>query len=261
MRNIQLALEYDGTDFFGFQRQPKHLTIQEVLEAALSKLLDRKTKISAASGRTDTGVHALCQVVNFRTASGRSLDQIQRGLNALLPPAIAVTGVAEMPADFHARYSAKSKIYEYRIWNHPVRSPLLGVRACHIPYRLDLKKMRQGARLLTGRHDFRAFCAAGSGQEKEKGQGARGKGQGKRKNTVRTIKQFRVKRTGNLITISAEADGFLYHMVRNLAGTLIALGSGKISLKEVKFILQSRNRKLAPATAPARGLTLLGVTY
>lgn len=251
MRNIKLTLEYDGANFFGFQRQPHHPTIQEALEKALSKFFDRKIKISAASGRTDTGVHAAGQVVNFKTDSDRELAKIQNGLNALLPPQIAVKAIQKVPLKFHARYSAKLKTYEYQIWNHPVRSPLHRVRACHIPHPLNSRKMRQAAKMLIGSHDFRSFCAANRALRLES----------KEKNTVRTIKRFEIKRTGSLIVIRVEANGFLYHMVRNLVGTLIELGAEKIGLSDVQKILKARNRTAAPQTAPAAGLTLLSVTY
>lgn len=248
VRNIKLVLEYDGSQFHGFQKQPHHPTVQEVLEKALSKLLNQKTKISAASSRTDAGVHAEHQVVNFKTSSSRSLEQIQKGLNALLPKTVAIKQIKEVPADFHARYSAKSKMYEYHIWNHPIRSPLLAGKTVHFPYALNLAMMRKGALLLKGRHDFRSFCAAGS-TAMEKG------------NTVRVIHQFTLRKRGDLIIFKVAANGFLYHMVRNLVGTLLELGQGHISLTDLKAILHSKDRKLAGVTAPAAGLVLVDVTY
>ncbi|MCM8775494.1 MAG: tRNA pseudouridine(38-40) synthase TruA [Candidatus Omnitrophica bacterium] len=245
MRNIKLVLEYDGSRFFGFQRQPRRRTVQEILENALTRFFDRKTKISAASSRTDTGVHADYQVVNFLTPSPRSIGQIQKGLNALLPVDVAVKEVAEVPADFHSRYQVRSKIYEYRVWNHPVRSPLHAHQACHIPYRLSLSRMRQGAKLLTGRHDFSSFCAA----------------HGSAKDRVRNIKSFRIIKRGFLILFQIEAEGFLYHMARNLVGALIELGRGRLTVNQLQVILKKRDRRSAPSTAPACGLTLLSVSY
>ena len=246
MRNLKLTLEYDGTSFFGFQRQPHHPTIQEALEKALSKLLNRKTKIAAASGRTDTGVHAEGQVVNFKTKNKMPAAQIQKALNAILPREIAVRKIEEVPDAFHARYSAKSKTYEYRIWNDLVRSPLMRAHAYFVSTPLDFVRMKQGAKLLTGKHDFCSFCSA-SGVVRE--------------NTVRTLKRFQVTKKGPLIRIQVEADGFLYHMVRNLAGSLIELGQKKISLQDLKKIIVAKDRRKAGGMVPARGLVLIGVNY
>jgi len=247
VRNIRLILEYNGSSFFGFQKQPQAPTIQAALESALSRLLNQKTKIQAASGRTDTGVHAEYQVVNFKTAHGMPLPQIQKGLNALLPAPIAVKKVTAMPVDFHARYHARSKVYEYRIWNAPVRSPLTE-RAVHIPGKLDTVKMKKGILILKGRHDFRSFASSRGPSYPDK-------------DTVRTISRFQLIEEGHLLTFRVEADGFLYHMVRNLMGALVELGKGKITLNELRKILQSKDRRLAGSMAPAEGLTLTRVTY
>ncbi|OQA55789.1 MAG: tRNA pseudouridine synthase A [Candidatus Omnitrophica bacterium ADurb.Bin277] len=252
IRNIKLVLEYDGASFFGFQRQPGKPTIQEALEKALSGFFDRKMKIASASGRTDTGVHAEGQVVHFKTDSGRSLYQIQKGLNAHLPPSIAVKSVEEVPEDFHARYSARSKIYEYRVWNHPCRSPLLAGRVHHIAYPLDSAAMRRAAKYLVGRHDFRSFTS----------ESAVRKGR-KRKDVsfVRIIKKLRIDKKGDLLVFRFEADGFLYHMVRNMVGTLLEVGRGKREPSDMKAILDSRARRFSGVTAPPAGLTLHRVDY
>lgn len=248
MRNIKIILEYDGSVFYGFQKQPRHPTIQEALETALSKLLNRKTKIAAASGRTDTGVHAVCQVVNFRCTSRLSLAQIQKGLNALLPKQIAVREASEAGSDFHARYQARFKRYQYRVYNHPVRSPLRSNRAFHVPEPLSLPQMRAAAKILTGRHDFRAFCASsGAGSQK--------------KNTVRTVKSLEISKKGDEIIFEVSGDGFLYKMVRNLVGLLIEVGRKERSVRDVERILASTNRCLPGSTAPAHGLTLVDVRY
>jgi tRNA pseudouridine38-40 synthase len=247
MRNIKLVLEYNGSIFSGFQKQPGRLTIQEVLEKALSGFFDCKMKIAAASGRTDTGVHAEGQVVNFKTSSAHTLKQIQKGLNALLPPPVAVKNIEEAGADFHARYSVRSKAYEYRIWNHPCRSPLVAGRAFHVPYPLDLAKMRKAARSFIGKHDFRSFTSVSSMK--------------KGSSCVRTVKRFQIKRQGRLILMHVEADGFLYHMIRNMVGTLLEVGRGKRKVEEIPVILKARNRRLAGATAPSEGLTLIRVRY
>lgn len=251
MRNLKLTLEYDGSKFFGFQRQPDRSTIHEELEKALSKLFNRKMKIAAAAGRTDAGVHAAGQVVNFKMRSSRTLSQIQKGLNALLPHSVAVKKAEEVPEDFHARYSAKSKTYEYRIWNHPVRSPLQNARAYHVPEKLDLGGMRCAVKFLRGRHDFRSFCASGSHAMQD----------GRRRGTIRTIKRFDMRRKGALIRFLIEADGFLYHMVRNIVGTLLEVGRQKLEADEVRGILLARDRRRAGPTAPASALTLISVRY
>ena len=247
MRNIKLVLEYNGSAFFGFQKQPGKPTIQEALEKALSSFFDRKMKIGAASGRTDTGVHAEGQVVHFKTASAHELWQIQKGLNALLPPSIVAKDIEEVPAAFHARYSVRSKVYEYRIWNHACRSPLIAGRAFHVPQKLNVAKMRQAAKVLVGKHDFRSFTSVTALK--------------KGSSCVRTIKYFQIKRQGPLLRIRVEANGFLYHMIRNMVGTLLEVGRGKRQVKDIASILKAKDRRLAGMTAPAEGLTLIKVTY
>lgn len=245
MRNLKLTLEYDGTHYFGFQRQPHHPTIQEALEKALSQLLSQKVKIAGASSRTDSGVHAEAQVVNFHTSHPCDLRTLQKGLNALLPPDIVVKDVREVPPEFHARYHAKWKTYEYRIWNHPLPSPLHAIRAHHVRHRLNLSAMRCAARILRGRHNFSSFCAAG----------------GAAKNHVRHIRLLNIKREGPLVLVRIQANGFLYHMVRNIVGALIEVGKEELSVEELKKILKAKDRRLAPPTAPAGALTLVAVSY
>lgn len=248
MRNIKLVLEYDGAHFFGFQRQPDRPTVQEALEKALSQFFDRAVKIQAASGRTDTGVNASCQVVNFKTESSRDLAQIQRGLNAILPSAVAVKKIEEVTENFHARYSVRGKTYEYWVWNHPVRSPLIARRAYHVPDQLNLTKMRQASKLLIGRHDFKSFCASGSKA-------------GERGNTVRKIEGLEIRKEGFLLKIRIRADGFLYRMVRNIVGTLLEVGEGRLTLSEFKKILRAKDRKKAGRTVPPWALTLVETRY
>lgn len=247
-RNIKLTLEYDGTDFAGFQFQPGRPTIQQVLEEALSKFFDKPTKIKSASGRTDAGVHAKFQIVNFLTSSKAELWQIQKGLNAHLPDSVAVRKVEEVSAKFHARFQAKSKTYEYKIWNDRVRSPFQLRYAHQVPSPLNVSAMRRAAAFLTGKHDFRSFCATEKpGEPKKK--------------TVRTIKKFVVQKKGSLVCLRMTADGFLHHMVRNIAGTLLEVGRGKIKADEVGKILKSKDRRRAGMTAPAKALCLVDVTY
>ena len=250
MRNIKLILEYDGSDFFGFQKQPGKSTIQEVLEKALSSFFDCKMKISAASGRTDAGVHAEGQVVNFKTLSLRELWQIQKGLNALLPPPVVVKEIEEVSESFHSRYSAKSKIYEYRIWNHSCRSPLLAGRSFHVPQRLSLLKMRKAAKFLMGRHDFRSFTS-----EAQVAKGRKGV------SFIRTVKELRIQKKGSLILVRIEADGFLYHMMRNIVGTLLEVGRGLREPVDIRTILKARDRRMSGMTVPSDGLVLHKATY
>lgn len=247
LRNIKLVLEYDGSAFHGFQLQPKHTSVQRSLEKALARLCGKKTKISSASGRTDAGVHALHQVVNFKTQSPRPVQVIQKALNAVLPDEIAVVSAEEVPESFHARFDVKVKTYEYRIWNSRVRSPLLIGRVWHVPFKLDLEKMKKGAELLCGTHDFRSFCTTDASKKNQE--------------TTRTVYSFEVLQEGNLIFLRVSADGFLYRMVRNFAGALADLGSGKISLEDLKKSLQAKDRREVGCMAPSEGLYLFNVTY
>ena len=252
MRNIKLTLEYDGAPFSGFQRQPGKPTVQEALERALSKFFDRSMKIAAASGRTDAGVHAEGQVVHFKAPGDHELWQIQKGLNAYLPPSVAVKSVEVVPGGFHARYSAKSKAYQYRVWNSPFRSPLLARTTCHVPYALNVKAMQKAAKYFLGSHDFRSFT---SERAVLKGRS------GKSVSFVRTLKALRIKREGRLLTFFFEADGFLYHMVRNMVGTLLEVGRGKRQPSDILRTLKAKDRRFSGMTAPSEGLTLIRVSY
>ncbi len=248
MRNIKLILEYDGAAFFGFQKQPRHTSVQEVLEAALSQLFNRPVKIQSASGRTDTGVHAAGQVVNFKIDSPMPVQAIQKALNGILPKAVAVLKAEEAADDFHSRFSAAAKTYEYRIWNSPVRSPLLAGKVCHVPLPLDVAAMKKAAAVLKGRHDFRSFC----------GQDPARKGE---RDTVRTLHDCSVSRKGSELRIRVTADGFLYRMVRNIAGALVEAGLGKLTPAQIEKIIAVKDRRQAPKTMPPEGLTLISVKY
>ncbi|MDD5156227.1 MAG: tRNA pseudouridine(38-40) synthase TruA [Candidatus Omnitrophica bacterium] len=256
MRNLKIALEYDGTNYAGWQVQ-KQKTVQATLEKALRKILSENIRV-IGSGRTDAGVHALEQVANFKTKSALPAQKIQAALNALLPDDIAVTKIEEVAPEFHAIRSAKSKVYRYTILNRRHRSALLRGRVYLCLFPLDVNAMRRQSRCLAGKHDFKAFCAS----------------HGSSKTTVRTIKNITVKRIPyrpfpyaqrqkelSLVVIDIEADGFLYNMVRNIAGTLIEIGRGRFAGGSLKKILLSRDRKRAGPTAPARGLCLLQVNY
>ena len=246
MRNIKLILEYDGSDLCGFQRQNGHgqRTVQSELEAALQKLFHKKINIVAA-GRTDSGVHAEAQVVNFRTDSKIDLPKIQFGLNRYLPRDISVVQIKNVSSSFNSQRSAKRKIYEYRVFNSHHRSPLERTRSFFFPYSVDFLKMKKAARLLCGRRDFRIFESTA----------------GRRKTSIRTIYKFEVKKKESLICFTVEADGFLYKMVRSMVGTLLSVGAGKISLSEFKELIVSGQRHQAGPTAPSEGLTLKKVVY
>ncbi len=245
MRNIKLNLEYDGTNYAGWQVQnKKYRTIQQALEKALRRILGKKIRV-ISSGRTDSGVHAFGQVANFKTDSTIEVRKLQRALNAVLPDDIAVTKTEEVGKSFHSRFSAKSKVYRYTILNRPSRPALLRSVAYFCPYPLNLRMMAKDARVLLGRHNFKSFQAA---DKKERG-------------AVRQIKSLKVSRDGDLIYIDIEADGFLYNMVRNIVGTLIDVGRGRLPEGSIKKILLAENRRFAGPTVPAKGLCLLEVRY
>ncbi|OGX14933.1 MAG: tRNA pseudouridine(38-40) synthase TruA [Omnitrophica WOR_2 bacterium RBG_13_41_10] len=244
MRNIKLHIEYDGTNYSGWQVQKKLKTIQSTIENALRKILQEKIRL-IVSGRTDTGVHAQDQVANFSTQSKITLLKLRPALNSNLPLDITITKVEGVKRDFHSRFSVKSKIYRYTILNRPYRSSFLRNRVYFYPYHLDVGLMQKEARSLLGRHDFTAFRASGSSS----------------KDAFKTIKRLKVARDKDFIYIDIEADGFLYNMARGIVGTLIDVGRGKLSCGSLKKILLSKNRRLTGQTAPARGLCLVKVNY
>ncbi len=254
MRNIRLKIEYDGTNYYGWQIQngpclagrhsPQKKTIQQTIENALQKILQEEIKL-ICSGRTDAGVHAKAQVANFKTKSPIDLDKLHLGLNAILPEDISVKKIGVVRDDFHSRFSAKSKVYRYVIFNSKHRSVFFRHSAYFCKYPLDIRIMRKEATALLGKHNFSAFCASA----------------GKLKNQVKTIKRITINKQDNLITITVKADGFLYNMVRNIVGTLIDLGKGRLPENSLKKILLSKNRRLTGPTAPAKGLYLLKVEY
>jgi tRNA pseudouridine38-40 synthase len=244
MRNIKLTLCYDGTDFHGWQRQPGLRTVQEVLEDSLAKLTGVRPT-ATASGRTDAGVHALGQAVHFLTASRHSTETFVRALNALLPRDVRVLDAAEMPQSFHATLDARSKRYRYAIDNGRIASPFDLRYRWHVPRPLDADAMARAGACLLGRHDFRSFETEWPN----------------RMSSVRTILELAVERQGDAVTIEVEADGFLYNMVRSIAGTLVLVGSGKRPESWVAEVLAAQARVEAGPTAPARGLFLVLVRY
>lgn len=253
MRNIKLTIEYAGTNYAGWQvqnscqlpvvsRQSK--TIQGTIEKAIKKIIHEKVKL-IGSGRTDAGVHARAQVANFKTDSSIAIEKLQKALNAVLPDDISVIKTEEARLDFHSRFSAKSKVYRYTILNRPSRSALSKDTVYFLSYPLNLRLMQEEAKVLLGRHNFRSFQA----QDK------------KGRDTMRTIKNLKISRNRDFIYIDIEADGFLYNMVRNIVGTLIEIGRGKLLEGSTKKILLARNRKFAGPTVSAKGLCLLEVKY
>ena len=253
-RNIKLTIEYDGTDFYGFQKQPNQPTIQQALEIALQKLFQKKTPLTSASSRTDAGVHAEAQVAHFKTTSLLPVYRIERALNHFLPESIAIIKAEDVSESFHARFQPLSKIYEYWIWNDFARPVLLRNRAYHCPQSLNFAAIKKAAQFLIGKHDFRAFT---SEKKIAKGRVA----PDKKTSFIRTVKKCSIQKRDKVIIFTIQADGFLYHMVRNFIGTLVAVGKGKLKPADVKKILKSHDRKAAAATLPACGLTLKKVIY
>ena len=259
MHNIKLTIEYDGTGFNGWQTQTARnkqvtakaqRTIQGEIEIALKKIFKGGLKLTG-SGRTDSGVHAIGQVANFKTQSSMPTEEMQNALNANLPDDIAIIKVEEAPSDFHAQYSVKSKIYRYTILNRKTRCAQQKNFSLLYPYKLNIRAMREEAESLVGRHDFKSFTASDPAKRKK----------GVKENTVRTIKRLMITKKGDLLTLDIEANGFLYKMVRNIVGTLLAVGSGKLAKGSIKQILAKKNRNTAGTTAKPKGLTLLEVKY
>jgi tRNA pseudouridine38-40 synthase len=244
MRNIKLTLCYDGTDFHGWQRQPNLRTVQQVLEDALEPLNGGPT-IATASSRTDAGVHALGQVIHFLTAAKHSPETYVQALNAILPRDVRVTEAEERPQAFHATLDAKSKRYRYVIDNGPIASPFQLRYAWHVRPPLDRRAMSEAGHALLGRHDFHSFET----------------GWPNRTSSVRTIMDLSVDRSGAFVTIEVEADGFLYNMVRSIAGTLMKVGAGRRPRAWVAEVLAAENRTEAGPTAPPQGLFLVKVQY
>src|SRR5262245_38333227 len=232
MRTLKLVIEYDGFDYCGWQVQDTVPTVQGVIEAALGKILGEAVRINGA-GRTDAKVHALGQVASFRCPSEIPTTAVQRALNSLLPRDMVVHDVREVPAEFHARFSARRKMYVYRILNRPLRAPLRLRYAWHIPQLLDVSAMASAAAYLQGTHDFTSFQASGSEVH----------------TAERTLMGLTITHEGDEIIISCTANGFLRHMVRNIVGSLVEVGRGTRQPTDVKRILNGRDRRLAGSTA------------
>ena len=243
-KRFRVIVEYDGTDFSGWQRQVEERTVQGTLEDALKAMTGESVFVRGA-GRTDAGVHADGQVATFDLQVNIPPHGLLRGLNSALPPDVALVDVAEAPSDFDARFSARGKVYRYSVWSHFVRSPLRARRAWHVREPLDVEAIRTAAAALVGDHDFRAFRASDCD----------------RRTTRRIIRRLEIERQGALLTFDIEATAFLKNMVRILVGTLIDVGRGRLPPDAVERMLATGDRTIGGMTAPPQGLTLLRVIY
>ena len=244
MKRVKLVVAYDGTNYNGWQVQPNGVTIEGMLNLHLSQLLGEEIKVTGAS-RTVAGVHALGNVAVFDTSARMPAEKISYALNTRLPADIRIQDSCQVPDDFHPRFCKTRKTYEYKIWNHRFADPTKRLYSLFCYYPLDEKRMEQAAGFLVGRHDFRSFCTWKPEME----------------NTVRTIQELTVTRQGHLITIRVTGDGFLYNMIRIIAGTLIRVGSGMVEPEHMNGILEARDRSMAGETARPEGLTLVEIRY
>ena len=245
---FKLTIAYDGTGYAGWQIQKIGLGVQQKVEESLAKIFPSVKRIHSSS-RTDTGVHALGMVAHVEIPKEEfrmSVAKLALAINAHLPSDIRVMQAARCADNFHARFDAKGKQYRYFIWNHCAMNPLLRQQAWHIGLKLDLVSMRVAAKYFLGRHDFKSLEATRSYEMES---------------TVRTLTRCEIKRSGSLLTVIIEGDGFLYKMCRGIVGTLAQVGQGKISAEEIQKILASKDRRVAGMTAPAQGLVLWKVFY
>ncbi|MGD8375632.1 MAG: tRNA pseudouridine(38-40) synthase TruA [Acidobacteriota bacterium] len=245
IRTIRMTLQYDGTDYLGWQTQPRGGTVQDAVEDRLGRILDHPLRVHGA-GRTDRGVHARGQVGSFATANPLELGRMMRGLNALLPADVAVLAAREVPEGFHARHSARRREYTYQIWRAQVGSPFQHRFVYHLHRDLDLEAMREAASLVAGRHDFTSFCAAESSRMGS---------------NVREVFRSEWDVARDLLCYRIGAAGFLHNMVRIAVGTMLEVGTGRRSPRDMREILEARDRRAAGRTAPARGLFLDRVEY
>ena len=244
MKRVGIVVAYDGTNYSGWQIQPNGVTIQGVLNETLSRLLGEEIEVMGAS-RTDAGVHALGNVAVFDTNARMPAGKISFALNQFLPEAIRIQLSEEVEPDFHPRYCDSEKTYEYRILNRTFPVPTERLYSYFYHYHLDVEKMREATSYLIGQHDFASFCGSGA----------------QVKSTIRTITSMSVDRDGDIITIRISGTGFLYNMVRIIAGTLIEIGNGQYPPERMQEILDACDREAAGPTAPAKGLTLIGIRY
>jgi tRNA pseudouridine38-40 synthase len=242
LRNLRLTVEYDGTDFSGFQWQPSIRSVASVLESALERLFCEPVKVTAA-GRTDSGVHASGQVISFSTERAFPMERLAVALNSILPRDCSVRDAAEVRREFSARFSARERTYVYTILNRRERSALSARYAHYLPFELDLAAMQAAGAHLVGEHDFRWFCAGSEGT------------------TVRTVRRLQIERRGAFVRVEIAADGFLHRMVRIIVGTLLECGTGRRGPDEISAILRRPDRPAGGPAAPPQGLCLAGVRY
>jgi tRNA pseudouridine38-40 synthase len=248
MRTVKLTIQYDGTNYVGWQRQPSGLSIQGLIEDALAPIEGGTAVTVHGAGRTDAGVHALAQVASASLEASLDAATLGRALNAVLPEDIRIIGVEDVAQSFHARFAAQAKTYEYRIINAPFADVFLFRYAWHIPQPLHFERMRAAAMPLVGRHDFSAFQGAGSPVH----------------STARTVEAIEWEAGGSFdrpLVFRVTGEGFLRHMVRNMVGTLVEVGAGRLAPEQVRAILESSSRTQAGPTAPAHGLFLVHVRY
>ncbi len=245
MKNLLLTIAYDGSHYHGWQIQENAVTVQAAFQSALFQVTGLREELKACS-RTDTGVHAREFCVSLKTQSAIPPQRLVAALNHWLPEDIVVKSCREAAEDFHARYSCKGKEYCYEIWNSPIRNPFLRGRALHYWYPIDEKLLDQGAKGFLGSHDFTSFCTL---DRREKG------------DLVRAVTQAKVERRGELVVFTVAANGFLYNMVRIMAGTLLHIQQGKLTPQDIPKIIEARDRRAAGPTAPAWGLYLNRVFY
>ena len=244
MKRVKMIVAYDGTNYCGWQVQPNGVTIEEMLNKNLSELLGEDIQVTGAS-RTDSGVHSLGNVAIFDTNTRMPADKISFALNQRLPEDIVVQGSCEVDATWHPRYQESKKTYEYRILNRTFRMPTRRLDTYFYHHALDVEKMQKAADFLVGEHDFKSFASIHSQAE----------------TSVRTIYSCDVTKSDDIITIRVTGSGFLYNMVRIIAGTLVKVGSGDIAPSQIEEILEKKDRSAAGPTAPAHGLTMIGIEY
>ena len=244
MRNIKLTIEYDGKDFNGWQKQPNKLNIQGTIEQAIKNITGEDVELNA-SGRTDAGVHALGQVANFKTNSEIPIEKFAIAINSKLKKSIVIKKAEEVDERFHSRLNCKRKTYRYIINNSPEGTAIYRYLETHIPQKLDIKKMEQALKYFEGEHDFKAFKASGTSS----------------KSSVRTIYKTQIYKKEDRIIIELTGNGFLYNMVRIIAGTLVDVGLGKIEPQQIENIIKEKKRENAGKTLPPNGLYLVSVEY
>jgi tRNA pseudouridine38-40 synthase len=244
VRNIKLIIAYDGTNYYGWQKQKNKKTIQGEIEQAIYKILNHPIKLIGAS-RTDAHAHAIAQVANFITTSKIPLDNLKKALNSILTKDIVIKKISQVSLDFNARKSATSREYKYCILNSKEYDPFILRTSYYYPYKLNIARMRKAAKMLIGTHDFAAFA----NNIKEN------------KNTLRNVKKISISKKGSLVTIRIKANSFLTGMIRNIVGTLIKVSEDKVLLEDIKEMLKTGKRKSGIPTLPANALTLIKVEY